>query len=62
MTAAVLARVADVLDLDRSSVAQRVLEAGYSHSTHQWVRDGFQPFPSVVPEQATFHGVSAGCG
>ena len=48
----VLARVADVLDLDRSNVAQRVLEDRLFHVTHQWVREGFQPFPQVVPEQA----------
>lgn len=48
----VLARVAEVLDLDRSNVAQRGLDDGVFHFTHQWVREGFQPVPPSLPEQA----------
>ena len=46
-----LARVADVLDLDRSDVFQRRLDDGQLRVTHQWVREGFQPVPSLALEQ-----------
>jgi formate hydrogenlyase transcriptional activator len=46
-----LARVADVLDLDRSNVFQRGLDDGRLHVTHQWVREGFRPVPPLVLEQ-----------
>jgi transcriptional regulator with GAF, ATPase, and Fis domain len=47
-----LARVAHMLDLDRSNVSQRDPDDGRFHLTHQWMREGVQPFPRIVPEQA----------
>jgi formate hydrogenlyase transcriptional activator len=46
-----LARVGDVLELDRSNVTQLGLDDGLFHNTHQWVRDGIQPFPRVELQQ-----------
>jgi transcriptional regulator with GAF, ATPase, and Fis domain len=49
---AVLGRVAEFLDLDRSNLAQRSVEDGAFHVTHQWIREGWPAMPPFVPEQA----------
>jgi transcriptional regulator with GAF, ATPase, and Fis domain len=48
---AVLGRVAEFLDLDRSNLAQRGVADEAFHVTHQWVREGWPPMPPFVPEK-----------
>src|SRR5687767_12971178 len=48
-----LARVAEVLDLDHSTVSDRGIDDGPFQRTCEWVREGLEPRPELMPASST---------